>query len=84
MKRNGSLRRRCPCCNKSRKFREPDGNNGGEYHPRRPPWIFTPFGLSCGFCYIKHGCKISLFPRETLRQRVLEAATKDGLQIYRR
>lgn len=83
MKRS-SLVRRCPCCKKSRKFREPDGNSGGELHPRRPPWIVTPFGLACGFCYIRYGCEISLSPRKNLRQRVIEATIKDGLQTYRR
>lgn len=72
------LVRRCPCCKKKRKFREPDGNHGGEIHPRRPPWILTPFGLACGFCYIRYGCKISLSPRETLSERVLQAARNDN------
>lgn len=75
----GDLSRRCPCCKKLRKFREPDGNSGGEYHPRRPPWILTPFGFACGFCYIRHGCKISLSPRETLRERTIQAAKRDNL-----
>lgn len=80
-RKNGGLWRRCLCCNKNRKFREPERGHGGEYHPRRPPWIVTPFGLACGFCYIRYGGKVSLSPRETLRQRVMEAAKKDQLVI---
>ena len=79
--RKSDLVRRCPSCNKRRKFREPDGNHGGEDHPRRPPWILTPFGLACGFCYIRYGCKISLRPRDTLAQRVTESANKNQLHI---
>lgn len=44
------LRRRCPLCRKLRKFHEPHGNQGGESHERRMPWVRTPFGWACGFC----------------------------------
>lgn len=49
-RRGHALRRRCPLCKILRKFCEPDGNHGGERHPRRPPWILSPFGWCCGWC----------------------------------
>lgn len=76
---SGGLRKRCPCCGKVRKRREPPGDQGGERHPRRPPWILTPFGLGCGWCFIKYA-GISPKPAETLRDRVIAAARAAGLK----
>jgi len=46
------LRRRCPCCKKLRKFREPPGDQGGEDHPRRPAWHKDIDGQwVCGWCW---------------------------------
>ena len=53
--RKGShaLRKRCPHCTQLRKFCEPPGDVGGEYHPRRPGWfLVSPGNYICGWCVL--------------------------------
>lgn len=50
MANNHALRKRCPRCKKVRKFREPDGNHGGEFHPHRRPWVKADGVWICGWC----------------------------------
>jgi len=71
-----ALRKRCPCCKKERKFREPDGNHGGEYHQRRPEWDKRNGKWVCGWCL--HGNpKDSQAVRKLRAERLLtfEAST---------
>ena len=50
---SNTLRKRCPICKRVRKFREPPGDQGGEYHLRRPDWWKIPGGyLVCGWCVL--------------------------------
>ena len=49
-KGSGALRRRCAACKKVRKFSEPPGDQGGEPHPRRPPWAMWNGRYICGWC----------------------------------
>lgn len=54
-RRGAGLRRRCPSCKVLRKYCEPDGNHGGESHPRRPDWGFdaTLQKPICGWCAMR-------------------------------
>lgn len=78
-RRRGSLRKRCPLCGKLRKHREPPGDQGGEVHPRRPPWVWTPWGSACGWCFAR-ARGVALSPAATLGMRVYRAAIEGGFR----
>lgn len=83
--RRGShaLRRRCPACGKLRKFYEPPGDQGGEAHPRRPPWINTPFGPACGWCWARAVQEVfeplSIYTRTRLERWRPKALLRDAV-----
>jgi hypothetical protein len=73
-----ALRRRCPVCRKLRKFREGDSSQSGEGHPRRMPWVITPFGWCCGWCVERRtGLTIGLGECAN-RERVVRLMADDG------
>ncbi len=44
------LRKRCAVGKQRRKFREPNGNQGGEDKPRRLAWRKVGLRWVCGYC----------------------------------
>lgn len=74
------LRKRCPVCRKLRKFREPDSSTIGEDHPRRIPWVLTPFGWCCSLCVIREaGIDIPLGVYANREDEIVLLAGADGL-----